>query len=45
MGEYTEALIWFTSWPILIFVAYKFVVLNLKHFDAIEKLKDYERND
>lgn len=29
--SYTEALFWYASWPAVIYIAYKFVRLNLKH--------------
>ncbi len=29
--SYTEALFWYASWPLVIYIAYKFVRLNLKH--------------
>ncbi len=32
-----EALFWYATWPILIYIAYKFTYINIKHFQ--DKLK------
>jgi len=40
--DYTEAIIWYTAWPVLIFVAYKFVMLNLRHHAKMERLEMLE---
>ena len=29
--SYTEAIFWYASWPVVIYIAYKFVRLNLGH--------------
>lgn len=29
--DYSEALFWYATWPVVIWLAYKFVRLNLKH--------------
>ena len=39
MSSYLDAIIWYASWPVLIWVSYKFVMLNLKHFTNMEDLK------
>ncbi len=31
--SYNAGMIWFATWPILIYVSYKFVKLNLEHFE------------
>ncbi len=31
--DYTSAYIWLASWPILIYVAYKFISINISHFE------------
>ncbi len=38
-AQYTEAILWYAAWPVLIFVAYKFVMLNLRHHAKIERLE------
>ncbi|MDQ7047007.1 MAG: hypothetical protein Q9M39_05090 [Sulfurovum sp.] len=36
--NYTSALLWYASWPIVIFISYKFVLLNIEHLeDNLEK--------
>ncbi len=40
--DYTEAIIWYTAWPVLIFIAYKFVMLNLHHHAKMERLEMLE---
>ncbi len=31
--SYMDGMYWFASWPVLIYVAYKFVSMNLEHFE------------
>jgi len=31
--SYTSGMIWYFSWPVLIYITYKFVSLNIDHFD------------
>ncbi len=31
--SYTSAIIWLCSWPVLIYVAYKFISINIEHFE------------
>jgi len=45
MSNYTDAIIWFASWPILIWLSYKFVMLNLKHHSAMEKLNECKKEN
>ncbi len=40
--DYTDAILWFISWPILIFIAYKFIIINLKHHAKMERLEMLE---
>lgn len=40
--QYTEAILWYAMWPVLIFVAYKFVMVNLRHFSKMERLEELE---
>ncbi len=42
MHNYTEALIWYSIWPLLIYVAYRFVLLNLRHHAKMERLEELE---
>ncbi len=42
MEHYTEAMLWYAAWPILIFIAYKFVLLNLRHHAKMERLEELE---
>ncbi len=32
-----EALIWYGTWPVLIYVGYKFVSINIKQLDKTQK--------
>ncbi len=40
--EYTNEILWFASWPLLIWLSYKFVMLNLKHHAKMERVKELE---
>ena len=31
--SYTAAIIWYSVWPVLIYGTYKFVSLNINHFE------------
>jgi hypothetical protein len=31
--SYTAGIIWYSIWPVLIYVSYKFVALNIEHFE------------
>jgi len=44
MSEYTDAILWYASWPILIYLAYKFVLLNLKQLEKIEKNRNSQNS-
>ena len=37
--KYLDAILWYSAWPILIFISYKFVEYNIKSFSKKEKLK------
>jgi uncharacterized membrane protein len=37
--EYISELIWYGSWPVVVFIALKFVQLNIKHLDNMERLE------
>jgi hypothetical protein len=36
--NYTAGILWYVSWPVLIYIAYKFITLNITHFE--ENIKD-----
>lgn len=38
MGEYTASLLWLSAWPVLIYISYRFVKLNVTHFKRLESL-------
>lgn len=40
--ESLSEVIWYSSWPVIIYVGLKFVQLNLKHFDKFEKLESQQ---
>lgn len=41
--EYTDAILWYASWPVLIYIAYRFVLLNMKHHAKMERLEEFEK--
>jgi len=43
--EYLGEIIWYVSLPITVWIALKFVQHNLKHFNKLERLEKYEKND
>jgi len=40
--ENLSEIIWYVSWPILIYISLKFVQLNLGHFKNMERLEELE---
>ena len=44
MEHYVASIIWFILWPVMIFLSYKFVSLNIKHFQKLERLEELEQN-
>lgn len=40
--EYIESLLWLSLWPIVIFLGYKFAMLNLRHYVKMERLEELE---
>ncbi|MEA2047339.1 MAG: hypothetical protein U9O64_02710 [Campylobacterota bacterium] len=39
--NYTSAILWYASWPVVIFISYKFVMLNIEHLEEnLEKKKE-----
>jgi len=43
--EYLGEIIWYLSLPVTVFLATKFVQHNLIHFNKLERLEIYEKND
>ena len=41
---YMNALIWYGTWPVLIYLAYRFVLLNLRHHAKMERLEELEES-
>ena len=40
--EYLGEIIWYVSLPITVWLSFKFVQHNLKHFKKLERLEKYE---
>lgn len=40
--EYIESLLWLGLWPLIIYLGYKFAVLNLRHYQKMERLEELE---
>lgn len=38
--DYTTALIWYAMWPVVIFLAYKFVGINIEHLEENLEIKE-----
>ena len=39
--DYTSAILWYVSWPVVILIAYKFIRLNIEHLEEnLEKKED-----
>lgn len=38
--DYTSALLWYASWPVVIFISYKFVLLNIEHLEENLETKE-----
>ena len=43
--NYTEAILWYISWPIIVWLSYKIVALNLKHYKKMERLQELEAKE
>lgn len=41
--DYTDAIFWYAMWPVVIFIAYKFIMLNLRHYTEMERLEILEK--
>jgi len=40
--ETLQEIIWYSSWPVIIYLGLKFVELNLSHFKKMERLEELE---
>ena len=40
--EYLTEIIWYASWPVIIYLSVKFVQLNLTHYKSMERLEELE---
>jgi len=38
--NYTYALLWYASWPVVIYISYKFIMLNIEHLEENLETKD-----
>lgn len=38
--DYTSAIIWYSMWPVVIVVAYKFVRINIEHLEENIETKE-----
>ena len=39
-----EAIIWYAAWPVVIYVTWKFVILNVEHLLKMERLEELEKS-
>jgi len=42
---YVDEIIWYMSLPIIVWLSVKFVKHNLNHFNKLERLETYEKNE
>ena len=43
--DYKDAIIWYLSWPVVIWLSLKFVMLNIKHHGKMERLEELEAKE
>ena len=43
MINYTHAMLWYASWPVAIYISYKFIRLNIEHLE--NNLEDKKNNE
>jgi hypothetical protein len=41
--DYTAAMLWYASWPVVIFISYKFVILNIEHLEENLEIKEEQK--
>ncbi|WP_457596302.1 hypothetical protein [Hydrogenimonas sp.] len=37
-----DAILWYATWPVVVYIAYRFVLLNLEHHKKMERLAQLE---
>jgi len=42
--EYLTEIIWYASWPVIIYLSVKFVQLNITHHQSMERLEELENS-
>jgi hypothetical protein len=42
--DYIDAILWYMSWPFIVWIAYKFVMINLYHHAKMERLEMLEEH-
>lgn len=40
--EYLSEIVWYASWPVFIYVSFKFVEFNLDHCIKTKKVEEFE---
>ncbi len=40
--EHLSGMIWYATWPVIIYMSFKFVELNLRHFAKMQRLEELE---
>ncbi len=40
--EYLTEIIWYLSWPVVVFLGLKFTQVNLQHYKKMERLEELE---
>ncbi len=40
--QYIDAILWYASWPVIIWIAYRFMLLNCSHHQKMERLEELE---
>ncbi len=43
--EYLTEILWFLSWPLVIFLGLKFSILNINQIERLERLEELESKD
>jgi hypothetical protein len=38
-----ESILWYATWPVVIYIAWKFVFININQHAKMEKLEAYEQ--
>lgn len=40
--EHLAGILWYATWPVIIYLSWKFVQLNLRHFAKMQRLEELE---